>query len=103
LKPPGEEVLDSKRKHIIELVLALFKETVSLHSTKQRLSFEDTLRVLLVERKKLPGSVTDPAERELDAPELALAPKTVLSDQLQLRVKTLLLVRTARLLKGLPI
>lgn len=103
LKPPREEVLDSKRKDVIELVLALFEKTIPLHPTKQRLSFEDAPWVLLVEREELPGRVTDPTQDELDAPELALAPETVLSDELQLRVETLLLVWTTRLLEGLPI
>lgn len=74
LKPPSEEVLNSKSKHVIKLVLTLFKEPVPLHPTKQRLSFEDTPRVLLVKCKELPCSVSDPAQSKLHAPELAFAP-----------------------------
>lgn len=98
-----EKVLDGEGEDVIKLVLCLIEETVTEHPSEQRLSLEDPARVLLVEGKEIPRVVADAAERVLHPPQLSLAPKPVLTNQLQLRVETLLLVRTTRLLECLPI
>ena len=98
-----EKVLDGEGEDVIKLVLCLIEETVTEHPSEQRLSLEDPARVLLVEGEEVPRVVADAAERVLHPPQLSLAPKPVLTNQLQLRVETLLLVRTTRLLECLPI
>ena len=48
------------------------------------LTFEEATRILLLEREELPGGLADLGESELDPPDLALVPQSVLSDQFQL-------------------
>lgn len=103
LEAAFEKVLDGESQHIIQLVLCLVEESVTEHSSEKGFSLEDTARVLLVEGQKISGVVTDAAESVLNPPQLPLAAKSVLTDQLQLGVQTLLLVRTTRLLEGFPI
>lgn len=98
-----EEILNSQSKNVVELVLGLIKKPILVHPPQKSFTLKDPTRVLLVESEKLSGSVTDTAKRVLNPPQLSLTTKTVFSDKLQLGVKTLLLVRTSRLLEGLAV
>lgn len=103
LKPPLEEVLDRKGEDVIELVLILAEQAVSIHPAKKSLSLEDPARVLLIQREELPRRVPDPAQSVLNSPQLPLASETVLPHQLELGIEPLLLVGAAWLLERLPI
>jgi hypothetical protein len=94
LKAPCKEVLSSKGKDIIKLVLTLSEQPIAVHATEKRLTLKDTAGVLLIKGEQVPCSITDPAQCILDPPELTLAPQPILTDQLQFSVKTLLLIRT---------
>jgi hypothetical protein len=98
-----EEVLNRKSKHIIELVLALTKETIAVHAAEQRLTLKDTAGVLLVQGEQLPCCISDAAQGILHTPRLTLAPQAILTHKLQLSIKALLLIWTSWLLEGLPI
>jgi hypothetical protein len=98
-----QEVLNSESKNIIELVLALTKETIAVHAAQKSLALKDTARVLLIKGEQLPRSITDAAEGILHTPELTLAPEAILTNKLQLGIKSLLLIRTPWLLEGLTI
>ena len=103
LKTTLEKILHGQRQDVIQLVLALVEKAVPVHLPEERLSFEDPLGILLVERQKISSRVTDAAQGVLDSPELTLVAETVLADELQLGVETLLLERTSRALEGFPI
>ncbi|MFS8018190.1 hypothetical protein Hanom_Chr15g01389221 [Helianthus anomalus] len=103
LKTAFKKVLDSKGQHVIELVLALIKQTISVHSPHKGFTLKDPTRVLLLKGQKHSCSITDTAQGILHPPELTLASKTVFTDKLQLSVQTFLLVRTAWLLECLTI
>ena len=103
LKTPLQEVLNSQSKNIIELVLALFQKPIPVHPSQKSLTLKDTARVLLIQGKKFPGSITDTAQSILNPPQLPLAPKPVLSNKLQLSIQTFLLIRTSWLLESLSI
>ena len=81
-----EEVLNSKGKHVIELVLSLTKETISVHAAEERLTLKDTAWVLLIQSEKLPGCISDTAQGILHAPQLTLAAQAILTNQLQLSI-----------------
>ena len=70
---------------------------------EQSATLEDALGVLLVEGEEHAGSVAELVQRELHAPELTLVAETILADDLELTVETLLLERTTRLLEGLGV
>ena len=82
LKTTLEKILHGQRQDVIELVLALVEKPVPVHLTEKRLSFEDPLGILLVERQKISSRVTDAAQGVLDSPELTLVAETVLADEL---------------------
>lgn len=63
-----QKVLHGEGKDVVELVLALLKEPVAVHTAEQGLSLKDPSGVLLIEREEIPGRVPDPAESVLDPP-----------------------------------
>ncbi|KAH0452681.1 hypothetical protein IEQ34_019980 [Dendrobium chrysotoxum] len=103
LQPALEEVLNSQSQDIVELILTLLQQPISKHPAKKSLTLKNSLRVLLIKCQELPRSITDPAQRILNPPQLPLAPQSVLPNQLKLRIQPLLLVRTTGLLESLPI
>jgi hypothetical protein len=98
-----QEVLHGESQHIIELVLAFIEKTIPVHASQQSLSLEDTTSVLLIQGQQHTSIVADTAQSVLHPPKLTLVAETILSDQLQLSIETLLLEGPARLLKSLPI
>ena len=103
LKATLKEVLNSERKNVIKFVLALTEETIAVHAAQECFTLEDTTGVLLIKGEELPRSIPDAAEGILHTPQLALAPQAVLTYQLQLSIKALLLIRTPWLLESFTI
>ena len=103
LKAPCQEVLSSEGKDVIKLVLTLSKQPIAVHAAEQCLTLKDTARILLIQGEQLPGCISDTAQGILHAPQLTLAPQAILTNQLQLSIKTFLLIRTPWLLESLPI
>jgi len=103
LKAALQEVLNSERKHIIKLVLALAKKTIAVHAAQECLALKDTAGILLIEGEQLPCSISDAAEGILHTPQLTLASQAILTHQFQLSIKALLLIRTPWLLESLTI
>ncbi|CAA7395059.1 unnamed protein product [Spirodela intermedia] len=95
--------LNTRREDVVELVLALVKQPVPVHPAQERLPLEDPLLVLLVKLEELLGGVADAAQSVLHPPQLPLATQPVFSDELQLLIQTLLLVRAPRLLERFTI
>ena len=98
-----EEVLGAESQDVIELHARLIEHTDAHETANQRIAFEETLGVLLVESEELtgsfislcmccvqvkyaPSSTTDLGQSELDTPDLALVAQAVLADNLQFRV-----------------
>jgi hypothetical protein len=98
-----KEVLNGEGKHIIKLVLFLRKETIAVHASQESRTLKDTTGVLLIKGEQLPCSIPDAAKGILHTPELTLAPQAILTHQLQLSIKTLLLIRTPWLLESLTV
>ena len=98
-----KEVLNSERKNVIKFVLALTEETVAVHAAQECLTLKDTAGILFIKGEKLPSGIPDAAEGILHTPQLTLAPQAILTYQLQLSIKALLLIRTPWLLESLPI
>jgi hypothetical protein len=98
-----QEILKLQGQHVIELHAGLVENTDTDKSSNQGIAFEETLGVLLVECKKLTGSTTDLGQSQTDSPDLTLVAQAILSDELQLRVKTGGLEGAARDTRGLRI
>lgn len=103
LQTTVKELVDSKTKHVIQFVFTFVQKTHAIQTTDQSLTFEDTLRVLLVKGEQVTSDGTDLTESQLDAPDLTLVLETVLSDKLELGIDTLLLERTSRGLSSLAV
>lgn len=95
LQPPLKEILDLETKHVIELGLGLVEHTDPDKPADERVTLEQTLGVLFLEREQLTGSTTDVGEEEADAPDFALVLEAILADELHLLVQTLGLERPA--------
>jgi len=103
LKTTLEKILNSESQNIIELVLCFIKQTMLEHSPQKSFTLKDPTRILLIQGQKGSSIVTDTAKSVLNPPQLSLAAKTILSDELQLGIQTLLLVWTTGLLEGFAI
>jgi len=91
-----KKLLGGELKDGIEIELVISEEPVTAHTTKKSSSLENTLRVLGVKGEEDTSSLTKLRKCELHTPDLTLTPKSVLSDKLELGVKTFLLERTTR-------
>jgi len=103
LKTALKELLGRKLKDEIELELLLGEESKAGHFPHEGLSLEDPFGILRVEGEEGTGGLTELGKGELNPPDLPLAPKSVLSDELELGIKTLLLVGPPGGLGGLPV
>jgi len=100
-----QEVLNLEGQHVIELHAGLVEHTDTDQTTNEGVAFEETLRVLLVEREQLtvgrmsvlvnhnvlqirdlPSGTTDLGEGEHDTPHLTLVAETIFANDLQLGV-----------------
>jgi len=91
LETPLQEIFDLETEDEIELHAALVQDSDTDQATQERVTFEQPARILLLERQQLSGSGTDLGKAVLHPPYLTLVPKSVLSNELQLLVKTSLL------------
>jgi len=95
-----KEFIDSKTQDVIELELLVAEEAVSVHSVEEGSSFEESSGVFFLESEELTSSLSKLGEEEMDSPDLTLVLETVLSDELQFVVDSLLLERSSRSLEG---
>ena len=86
-----EEIFWLKIKDIVQLHVVFCEDAVSDKTTKERITFEKSTRVLLVKSKELTGSLTGLGKTVLHTPDFTFAPKSVFANNLQFLVKTLLL------------
>jgi len=100
LKTAIEKLLSGQVENEVESLLLFGNKTVSHQSAEERVTFEDSLGVVLVEGKKCTGRLSEFRKRQLSAPDLTLTAKTVLSAELKLGIKSLLLKRTSRRLES---
>lgn len=98
-----QEVRRLQRQNIIQAFLRLIKQTVAVHTLKKRIALENSTGIALLKGEQRTGSIPDLGQLHLHTPKLALIAKPIFSDQLQLSIQTLLLVRTAGLLECLTI
>jgi len=103
LQTPLQDVLGGQGKDVIELGLTLLEEPESIHTSHQGVCVENSLWVVLWKSEQLSSGLSQLGENQLNSPELSLVTKTVLPDDLHLRVQALLLERTPWLLEGLAI
>jgi len=103
LKTALHEILELQGQDVIELHARLVEHTDTDETANERISFEETLGVLLVEGKKLTGSTTNLGQSQGDTPHLALVAETIFADNLQLGVETSGLEGSTRDLVGLAV
>jgi len=96
LQPSLQEILDLERQHVIETHTSFVKNTNAHEPTNERISFEETLRVLCIELEQLTSSTTNFREDERDAPDFALVAQAVLAGKLQFGIETSRLERSTR-------
>ena len=95
-----EEVAWGEGKDIIELLLGLIEHTELRQTPQERSTLEDTLCIVLWKHEKVPGGLTDLGNSVMSAPKLPLVLQAEFTDDLELVVDALLLIRTHWLLEG---
>lgn len=103
LKAALHKSLSGQGKDVLKGVLLVGQESVSLKAADKRGGLKNALGVLQVKSQKGTGSLSDLGKNKLHSPDLSLAAKTVLTTELKLLVKTLLLVRTTDRSEGLAV
>ena len=98
-----EEIALLEREDVIKLRLALVKHAQTLQPAQQAAALEDALRVLLIQSEQSTGGLADASQHQLVAPHLTLVAQAILTNELHLIVKALLLERTARRTTGLAV
>jgi len=98
-----EQLLSGELKDLVEFELVVGQEAVPAHPSQEGSTLEDPLGIVGLQRKEGPGCLPELGQRELDAPDLPLAPQSVFADQLELGIQPFLLVRTAGRLEGLAV
>merc|ERR1740129_455605 len=93
LQPALQEVLNLETKNVIQLHPVIRQNTSPDKPPEEGIALKEPLGVLLLESEQLTSSGPDQGQAVLDAPYLTLVPQTVLSNELQLLVKTSLLKR----------
>merc|ERR1739847_95580 len=94
LKSSLHEVLDFQTENVVELHVLLIENTDSHQSSKKSVTLEQSLWVLVLESEQVSGSLSALAKRSLDPPDLFLVLEAELTDEFQLGVESLLLVRS---------
>ena len=90
LKSLVQELVEGKTEHVIELEFLVGEETITMHSVEEGSAFEKSSGVFLVEGEELSGGLSEFGQHQMHSPDLTLVLETVLADQLQLVVDSLL-------------
>jgi len=96
LEPALKEIFDAETQNVIEFHFGLVQYSDTHQTTQEGVTFEESSRVLLLEREQDTSGFPDLGEGEFDAPNFAFVAKTEFADELQLLIQTLLLEGTAR-------
>lgn len=89
-----QKVLNTEGKNVIELLLVLAQNTSTYKTSDKSISLEKTLGVLLVSGQKITGRTTDLGKLICNSVDFSLVLESVLSAELELRVKTSTVVGT---------
>lgn len=103
LQATFQEVRRLQGQDVIQTLLGLIQETIAVHTLQKRIALENTTRIALLEREQRPCSIPDLRQLHLHTPELTLVTESILTNQLQLCIQALLLIRTAGLLESFTI
>lgn len=95
-----EQIAISQGQDKIELVLVLIEDTNTLEAAEQSTSLEDASGIVGIEGEKSTGSLASLGKDKMHAPQLGLVLQTELSDQAELVLETLLLIRTTGSVRG---
>jgi hypothetical protein len=103
LKASLEHLLNSHGKSIIELPLAIIEQAEPDKSSEKSLTLEDSGLVVLLKGEKVTSGRSDLGKGVHNPPDFSLVLETVLTDNLELGVKSRLLVRSSRGLSSLRV
>lgn len=103
LETPLQQFLGGQLQDLIQFEFVVGEKTVAVHAAQQGRAFEDALGVIGLEGEQGSGGLAEFRQRVLHPPDFTLTAQSVFTDQLQLGVQALLLVRTAGRLEGLAV
>lgn len=103
LESAFHELVEGKTQNVIELALALAKESVTGHSAEEGGTLEESPGVLLLQGEQLSGCLSDFGEGQLHSPDLSLVSEAELSDEAEFIIEPFLLVWSSRSLRSLRV
>mmetsp|Transcript_53962 Transcript_53962/g.118203 ORF Transcript_53962/g.118203 Transcript_53962/m.118203 type:complete len:229 (-) Transcript_53962:37-723(-) len=103
LQPALHDLGRGQAQHEIELLLRFKEQSKADHAAKQGLSLEDTHWALFFQGQQRSGCSSDLGQGILHTPHLTFVLQSVLTNDLHLSIKTLLLERPLGLTEGLAI
>ena len=95
-----EEFVDCETEDVIEFEFLVGQQSVFVHSVEESGAFEQPSGVFLLEGEQFTGCLSELGEQEVHSPDFSLALESVLADQLQLGVDSLLLEGSSGSFKG---
>jgi len=98
-----QKVVDLESKDKIQLVLMLVQDSVSVESSQKSSALKHSLGILGILREQVSCSLSDVRENSLDSPHFSLVLQSVLSNDSEFGIETLLLKGTSGCLGGLRI
>merc|ERR1719228_832508 len=94
LKTTLQEIFNLEAKNVIKLHLALVQDSDSDQTSKECVSLEQSLGILLLKGQQSPSSGPDLGQAVLDPPDFSLVPQTIFSNEFQLLVEAGFLERS---------
>jgi len=96
LESSVQEVVDLECQDKIELILVFIEDSVSVESSQKSSSLKQSLGIFGILGKQVSGSLSDVGKDSLDSPDFSLVLESILSNDSQLSVKSLLFEGTSR-------
>ena len=90
LKAALKQLLGSQLKDGIQLEFRIIQKPISVHTTKQGRSLEDSLGILGIQSQQNTGRLSQLGQGVLHSPDFALAAESVLTDKAKFSIQSLL-------------
>ena len=103
LETSFHELGDGKTKDVIELALRFVEETETDHTADEGITFKLSSWIVLIHGEQDTGGLSELGEDELGSPDLFFASESVVTDQLEIVDKLLLLEGSSGVLGDLGI
>jgi hypothetical protein len=90
-----ENFIQGQTQNVIEFELLIGQKSVSVHSSEEGSTFEQSSWVFLLQSEEFSGSLSELGKSEMNSPNFSFILKTVLTDQLKFVIDSFLFERSS--------